>query len=108
MPQTPSASPAPAEMDPVGTYALELMEDGRTSKGTMEVTGGVGAYGGRVLIGPDLDPVVEVVVNGQRVQVTANTPDGPMILTMDVSGPEFTGSWMLGGASGALSGQRTP
>jgi hypothetical protein len=101
-------TPAPAALDPVGAYALELMEDGRISKGTMEITGGVGAYGGRVLIGPDLDPIVAVVVNGQRMRVTANTPDGPMILTMDVSGTEFTGSWMLGRAGGALSGQRTP
>jgi hypothetical protein len=102
--QTPSA---PAALDPVGSYALELMEDGTISKGTMEVADGEGAYGGRVLIGPDLDPIVEVVVSGQRMQVTANTPDGPLLLTMDIRGREFTGSWMLGGTSGALSGQRT-
>ena len=100
---------AAAEVNPVGTFNFTTAVDGNQITGSIQVTGDRGLYGGiiRTSITPDI-PITDVTVDGQRLVVTANTPDGPLVLTLNFTGNAFTGGWTLDGDAGDLSGQRAP
>ena len=107
---TPAATVAPAPaaaVNPVGTFEFTTSVDGNMLTGSIEVAGSPGAYTGtiRTSATPDI-PVSGVLVSGQQMIVTADTPDGPLTLTLNFSGDNFTGGWTLGGGSGELRGQR--
>jgi hypothetical protein len=47
-----------------------------------------------------------VTVEGQRVTLVGDTPDGPATLILTFDGDTFTGSWTYAGMSGVMSGRR--
>jgi len=113
----PATEPAPtvmvpaaaATVNPVGTFNFSTTVDGNPITGSIQVTGERDLYGGviRTSITPDI-PITDVTVEGQRMVVTANTPDGPLVLTMNFTGNAFTGGWTLDGDAGDITGQRAP
>lgn len=100
---TPSAA-----LNPVGAYEFATQVNGEAVSGTMEITGTPGAYGGRVATNhfPEF-AVRSVSAAGQEMTVVAETPNGSVTFRMAFTGPAFTGSWSLGGDSGAITGRRT-
>lgn len=105
----PSAGPAPsAGVNPVGTFNFITSGEGDEIRGTIEIAGSPGAYTGHVRTPHDDIPISRVMVAGQEMTVTANTPDGPLTLTLIFTGSTFTGGWTVGEAHGPLTGQRAP
>ncbi|HYR12191.1 MAG TPA: hypothetical protein VEQ60_30675 [Longimicrobium sp.] len=104
-----SVTSAPAALNPVGVFPFTTSVDGSEVTGSVEVTGQAGAYGGtiRTSITPDI-PVTGVVVSGQQMIVSADTPDGPLTINLTFTGDTFTGEWELNGDSGAIQGRRGP
>jgi hypothetical protein len=50
--------------------------------------------------------VTAVSIEGQTVKVTADTPNGAVLIVMTFAGDDYTGTWELGGQTGAVSGKR--
>ncbi|HEX6373878.1 MAG TPA: hypothetical protein VF006_33425 [Longimicrobium sp.] len=103
----PADPPAPAALNPVGVFPFTTTVDGNEVTGSVEVTGQPGAYAGviRTSITPEI-PITGVMVSGQEMVVTADTPDGPLTINMTFAGNAFTGAWALSGDTGNLSGSR--
>jgi hypothetical protein len=104
---TPATPPAPAPLDPVGVYDFTTDVDGTAVTGTITITNGASGYGGS--IGTNVTesmPVRSVAVEGQRVTVRADAPDGPVTFTMDFDGDDFIGTWTYADMSGTHSGRR--
>lgn len=97
-----------ASLNPVGTYKFATQVNGDAVTGTIEITGTPGAYGGRVvtLHFPEFT-VRSASAAGQGLTVVAETPTGNVTFRMAFTGPDFTGTWSLGGDSGAMTGRRT-
>lgn len=114
---TPPAEPAPsvavpaapAPVNPVGTFNFQTTVQGDPVTGSIEITGTPGAYGGtlRTSVTPDI-ALSGVTVDGQRMVVVSDTPDGQLVLTMNFTGNTFTGGWTLNGDAGDLTGHRAP
>jgi hypothetical protein len=106
---TTTTAAAPAAVNPVGMFPFTTAVDGNEVTGSIEVTGQAGEYGGtiRTSVTPDI-PITGVVVTGQQMVVAADTPDGPLTLTLAFTGDTFTGEWELNGDGGALQGRRAP
>ena len=107
-----TAAPAPsgpAPLNPVGVFPFTTSVNGGEVTGSVEVTGEAGAYGGtiRTSITQDI-PITGVVVTGQEMVVSAQTPDGPLTINMTFTGDTFTGEWELNGDGGTLYGRRNP
>lgn len=110
MPSASASAPvAAAGVNPLGTFNFSTTVQGDPVTGSIEVTGTPGAYGGtlRTSVTPDI-PLSGVTVQGQRMVVTSDTPDGQLVLTLNFEGNAFTGGWTLNGGSGDLTGQRVP
>ena len=51
-------------------------------------------------------PIRSVTVEGQKVTVSAESPDGDAVLEFNMSGQDFTGTWWFGGQTGSLTGRK--
>ena len=51
-------------------------------------------------------PISNAIVEGQKVTVTAASPDGDIVLEFNMSGQDFSGTWWYGGESGSLTGRK--
>jgi hypothetical protein len=102
------ATTSSTAVNPVGAYEFATQVNGEAITGTIEITGTPGAYGGRVvtLRYPEFT-VRSASAAGQELTVVAETPTGNVTFRMAFTGPEFTGSWSLGGDTGAVTGRRT-
>lgn len=101
--------PPPAAVDPVGVFDFTTTVEGMGAvNGTITITKNpAGGYGGT--IGTNVTETITirtVTVDGQKVNVVADTPDGPITFTMEFTGNDFTGTWTLGGMSGVHTGKR--
>jgi hypothetical protein len=110
--EAPSASPAPATaaaaaLNPVGIFQFTTSDGGETVSGSIEVTGQTGAYGGHIRTPNDVIVITSVAVTGQQMVVTGDTPGGTLTLTLNFTGNDFTGGWVLAGVTGEMRGQRT-
>lgn len=102
------AAPAPAPFDPVGSYVGQTSAQGQSVALTIEITGAPGSYSGVMRPGADFPaiPLHTVVVEGQTITARGDAMGEPLVVTMTVSGSEFTGSWSAAGMSGTLVGTR--
>lgn len=105
---TTAATTSSTALNPVGAYEFATQVNGDAVTGTMEITGTPGAYGGRIVSNhfPEF-PVRSASAAGQEMTVVAETPNGNVTFRMAFTGPAFTGSWSLGGDTGAITGRRT-
>ena len=106
-----SASPAVqarGTVNPAGSYAFTFMDDGKPMTGTMEVQGAPGTYTGR--INAEARPEVQistVTASGPLVTVTADVPNGVLVLRFKMTGDSLHGDWFLRSDGGRLSGLRS-
>lgn len=104
------AAPAPSSaMSAAGVYDFTTVLDGQEINGTATVTGTSGRYGGVVVTPthPDL-PISSVTVQGQTITLVGTTPDGDVVITMQMNGMDFTGNWTLGNEGAPLRGKKRP
>ena len=95
-------------VNPVGSYAFTFMDDGKPMTGTMEVQGTPGTYAGR--INAEARPEVRistVTASGPLVTVTADVPNGVLVLRFKITGDSLHGDWFLRSDGGRLTGVRT-
>lgn len=98
---------APAPVDPVGVFDFTTTLEGSMVNGTVSIAKTATGFGGTLTTTmTEPIPVRTVAVDGQKLTVTADTPDGPVIFLMEFKGDEFTGSWTYAGMSGTHTGKR--
>lgn len=105
---SPEVEPAPAAaLDPVGTYSLSTTIQGMAVDGQMRITGTPGSYDGSAYTDTTGEiPFTRVTVDGNRVSITADSPEGPLEIRLVFDGDAFTGSWEMGTDGGSIRGQR--
>lgn len=110
--QAPSTVPAaqPAAVDPVGTFDFSTTVEGMGAvAGTITIqkaTTGTGYTGSISTNVTEPLSIRTVTVDGQRITVSGDTPDGPLTFTMDFKGDDFSGNWSLSGMTGTHTGKR--
>lgn len=96
-----------SEVDPVGAFDFTTTVEGTPVTGTITITRNGSEYGGSVSTNvTESMPISTVTVEGQSMQVTGSTPDGPVTISMTFTGETFTGSWSYAGMTGSLTGRR--
>lgn len=101
------APAGPAPLDPVGTYDFTTNVEGTPVTGVVTITRNSTGYGGSVATDvTETIPITAVTVEGQKVMVTAATPDGPLTFALTMNGADFTGSWTLGPMAGTMTGKK--
>jgi hypothetical protein len=101
------AARGPAPLDPVGTYDFAAVVDGQTVPGTIRISAAESGYGGIVTTGVYGETrISQIEVVGNRMRIIVGSPEGDAVLELDMDGQSFTGTWALGGMSGALSGTK--
>jgi hypothetical protein len=102
-----SAPAQPSAVNPVGTFDFSTTVEGTAVTGTIVVTESSSGYGGTVSTNvTESAPINSVLVDGQSMTVSMQTPDGPATITLNFTGESFTGTWSYAGMSGPLTGQR--
>lgn len=106
-PPTSAVTATPA-MNPVGTFDfIAITPDGSPSNGSFTIAGSPGAYTGTIeRPGMGGSGLSSIAVEGQTMTISADIPDGAVVLTLNFTGNDFTGKWALQGAEGAISGKR--
>ena len=101
------APEAPAAPDPVGVYDFSTSVEGTVVTGTITITEGTNGYGGSIATdATETIPVRSVTVEGNRMTVLADSPDGPVSFVINLKGNDFTGTWSYAGMSGTHTGKR--
>jgi hypothetical protein len=91
--------------DPRGSYDLVFTGDDKPKAGTMVVTGNPGALTGRVTAVSRPEATIRTITaSGARVTVTADAPNGVLLLRFRTSRDSLHGDWSWGGESGRLVG----
>ena len=105
-PQTPPT--APATMNAVGTYDFTaIAPDGSPMRGSFTISGSPGSYSGTIAReGQDGTPLTGITVEGQTMTLSANIPEGTVVLTLNFTGNDFAGTWAIQDAGGAVTGRR--
>jgi len=99
--------PTPPPVNPVGMFDFTTTVEGTIVNGTVTVVKTDTGFGGSITTTvTEPVPVRAVTVEGQKLTVTADTPDGPITFTMDFKGDEFAGGWNLGTMAGTHTGKR--
>lgn len=103
-----SAPAGPAPLNPVGYYEFSTDVEGQLVTGAIEIRRvDGGGYGGVVTTSATEPlPLQSVVVDGQKLTIAGDTPDGMVSMTITFTGEVFTGSWTYAGMSGTMSGKR--
>ena len=105
-PATSAVTVAP-RLDPVGSYTFSTTVQGMGVDGRMRINGSPGSWSGSFYTDVTGElPLSSVEVDGQRLNLTANTPDGTVYVRMVFNGDAFTGDWTLGAEGGSLRGRR--
>ena len=104
-----SAVQARGTVNPAGSYTFTFTDAGTPRTGTMEVQGAPGTYTGR--INAEARPEVQistVTASGPLVTITADVPNGVLVLRFKMTGDSLHGDWFLRNEGGRLSGVRRP
>jgi hypothetical protein len=105
----PAVTPAPVAtaVDATGVYDYVAIAQGQEVPGTISITARDGVYGGVITSSmlPDM-PIGSVTVVGQKVTVSAESPNGAATLEFTLTGRELVGNWSLGGDGGPINGRK--
>ncbi len=80
---------------------------GEQIPGTLSITFRDGVYGGVLSNSmlPDM-PLSSVAVDGQKITVSADSPNGTVVIEFTMTGKELAGSWSLAGDGGPVAGRK--
>jgi hypothetical protein len=102
--------PAPAPLEPAGTYSFSSTYQGEPITGAMVIrqteTGFTGVVEAET--GPPPVPVYAVTVEGNTMTVFGDTGGDDLIITVQFDGERFTGSWVVGFEGADISGTKLP
>ena len=113
-PSTPSAA-APSstvtDIDPVGTYSVNLTAQGNPLTVTAKIERRAdGSFGGAVT--SDVTPplaINSVRVSGNTMRVSVAGPNGEeAILNLRLDGAQLSGDWVMGNDGSPVSGRKLP
>ena len=95
-------------LNPVGTFDYTAIgPDGSALPGSFTITGSPGAYTGRIeRQGAGASDITSITVDGQTLTLVSSIAEGPVTLTLQFTGNEFSGRWAIQGMDGAISGKR--
>ena len=104
----PAAPAAPAPVNPAGYFEFSTELEGQWVTGGIEIrtVDGGGHTGVLTTSATEPVPVRSVVVEGQKMTVTCDTPDGPVVMILTFTGDAFTGPWTYAGMGGTATGKR--
>lgn len=96
-------------VDPTGQYDLRFTDDGANRPATMVVEGIPGAYTGR--INAENRPetkITAVAASGPQIIVTADIPQGVLLIRLRMQGDSVRGDWSLRNDGGRVVGVHRP
>jgi hypothetical protein len=92
-------------VDPTGEYDLRFADDGGTRAATMTVQGQPGSYPGRSRAENRPEATITAVAaSGPQVIVTADIPQGVLLVRLRVQGDSVHGDWSLKSDGGRVVG----
>jgi hypothetical protein len=103
-----SAPAAPRAVDPVGAFDFTTSMEGTEVTGTIEIQrADGGGYTGTLSTNvTEPIPLSSVTVDGQKLTVIADAPDGPVTMVLTFVGNDFTGNWTYTTLAGTATGRR--
>lgn len=106
----PAPVPAPTPSTPTsaaGIYDFSTTVQGTTVTGVATVAMENGRPSGTIATSATPEVAIKnATVEGQKVTVVADSPDGEIVLEFNMNGQDFTGTWWYGGQSGSLTGRK--
>lgn len=102
----PPEPPAPPPLDPVGTYDCMAAVEGMEVALTLTITGEEGAYSGSVNSEMGPASVANIVVQGNEMTFTVDSPDMLVFFAVVFEGDSFTGEFDVDGMMGYISGKK--
>lgn len=106
-PAAAAQPPAPPPLDPVGTFDFSTAVENTIVNGTVVIEKREAGYAGMITTtATEPVSVQSVSVDGQKLTVVAQTPDGPVTFIMEFKGDDFSGSWSYAGMYGTHTGKR--
>ena len=94
-------------VDPTGQYDLSFTDDGQTRSASMVVQGRPGDYHGRIKAeGRPETAITALAASGPQVIVTADIPQGVLLIRFRVTGDSVRGDWSLRNDGGRVVGVR--
>lgn len=102
----PPEPPAPPPLDPVGTYDCMAAVEGMEVALTLTITGEEGAYSGSVNSEMGPASVTNIVVQGNEMTFTVDSPDMLVFFAVVFEGDSFTGEFDVDGMMGYISGKK--
>ena len=107
---TPAPTPAPAPAtaaEAAGVYDYVALAQGQEVGGTINIVSRDGVHSGVITSSmlPDM-AISGVTVAGSKITVSADSPNGVVVLEFTLTGQELAGTWSLGGDGGPLTGRK--
>lgn len=111
-PPVPPAAGAPAaEVNPVGSYVVNLTAQGNPIALTAKIEKkSDGTFAGVVMsdVFPPM-PITSVKVAGAKITMTITAPDGSeATITMELKGDDITGDWSMPNDGSRIVGKKLP
>jgi hypothetical protein len=110
MAEANAARPNARDIDPVGTYQVNLTAQGSPMMLTAKIDKRREGWGGQVTgDGVPLLPVKSVTVRGNTMRIVVTAPDGTdAIINIILTGTDITGDWSMAGDGSKVTGKKLP
>ncbi len=106
-----AAAPATADVNPVGSYVVNLTAQGNMMALTAKIEKKTeGGFTGAVMSDafPPM-PITSVKVAGAKITITVTAPDGSeAVINMEIKGDDITGDWSMPNDGSKLTGKKLP
>ncbi|MCX5763527.1 MAG: hypothetical protein NTU67_02670 [Gemmatimonadetes bacterium] len=110
-PAAPAAGAPAAEVNPVGSYVVNLTAQGNPIALTAKIEKkSDGTFAGVVMsdVFPPM-PITSVKVAGAKITMTITAPDGSeATITMELKGDDITGDWSMPNDGSRIVGKKLP
>jgi hypothetical protein len=110
-PAAPAAGAPAADVNPVGSYVVNLTAQGNLMALTAKIEKKAeGGYTGAVMSDafPPM-PINSVKVTGQKITITVTAPDGSeAVINMELKGEDITGDWSMPNDGSKVTGKKLP